>query len=292
MKSMTGFGKGSAECDGTVVRVEASSVNRKQQDIRIVLPRELGSIEASLRQVVQQQISRGCVSVYVSYEVGARHRLSQVRIDEELAVHTATKLRDVAARAGIRADVTMADVLAVPGVLVDESTNLPMQEIEELALKALNAAMSGLEETRTEEGKALVADIASRFSGMSEAVASMRQGAHEAVELYRDRLLDRVRKLGLELTAEDERLAKEVVFFAERADVTEELVRLESHISQTLELLKSTDDVGRNLDFLCQEMHREVNTLAAKTSETTIADLALVCKAELARIREQAMNIE
>ncbi len=292
MRSMTGYGKGSAQHNDARVGIEISSVNRKQQDIRIVLPRELSMLESRLRGITQNAIARGYVSVYVTYEIGPEYRLSQQRLDEPLAQEMGRKLRQIAVAAGLGDQVCMSDILMIPGVILEAQAQVPLEELGDLAEKALVEALGELDKMREEEAQALATDLVGRCNTITAAVADIRANRDAALEQHRDRLLERVRQLGVEIETDDERLLKEVVFFAERSDVTEEIIRLDSHIAQMLELLRSDSDVGRQLDFLCQEMSREINTLSAKTSDTTIADYALTCKIELGRIREQIMNIE
>ncbi len=289
---MTGYGRGNALSNGTTVNVEISAVNRKQQDIRVVLPRELAALEPGLRLYIQERVSRGCVSVYLTYELGSQMKLNQPRVDVELAVHVSKILKTVASEAGLAPHVSLSDILAVPGVLIDEQTHLPYHEIEELARTALEQALFGMEKMRIEEGAVLRQDLLQRLHLIEQTADSIRDDADQAVLRYRQKLVERLRQLGIEISADDERLAKEIVFFAERSDITEEIVRLMSHTGQAKDLLNADTDAGRTLEFLCQEMNREVNTVAAKTSELSIANAALRLKTELSRIKEQVMNIE
>jgi uncharacterized protein (TIGR00255 family) len=289
---MTGFGKGTARCGDASVDVQLSAVNRKQQDIRINLPRELAPLESRLRGRLQEKISRGCVTAFFSYELGAQQRGAQIRIDEVVALKVAEGLRKLAAKAGLSGEIRMSDVLLVPGVLLDDQVQLPLDEIGELAVQALDEGLVALNGMQTREAEVLVQDLRARVQVMAEAVQRIKAARQNVLETYRDRLLERFQQLGVDLPLDDDRLAKEVVFLVERSDVTEEVVRLESHLAQMQELLGGEDEAGRKLEFICQEMNREINTLSAKTSNTAIASDALICKAELNRIKEQVMNIE
>ncbi|NMA45155.1 MAG: YicC family protein [Lentisphaerae bacterium] len=292
MKSMTGYGRATASADGNQVTVEVSAVNsRKQVDMRFAIPRELGMLEPVLRQQIQERLSRGSLQVALSYVLNPAARKEMAQIDMDVACHIADNLREVAQKTGIAGEVTLQDILLVPGVVV-EATSSPYEPLKELAVAALKDALAALDDMRSREGAKLQEDLLVRRQTMIELVDKIAARGDEALILQKQRLRERIAVLGVELTLDDERLTKELAFFAERADITEEIVRLRSHLDQYGELLVSDSDPGRNLDFLGQEMNREVNTLAAKTADLSISNWALALKAELARIREQIMNIE
>jgi uncharacterized protein (TIGR00255 family) len=289
---MTGYGRGTVERDGTRAGVEISAVNRRQADIRIVLPKELASQEPLLRARVQKAISRGCLTVSVSYDLSPECRREQVQVDMAVAAHVVGKLRQLARTIGISDHLTLADLVSLPGIVTAADDQGPMALLQDLVLAALDKALSELKRMQAEEGAALEQDLRGRCGRLAEMIARIRQDEQEVVRQYRDRLRKRIALLGLDLSVDDERLAKEVAFLAERSDIAEETVRLSSHLDQMRELLAATEPVGRALEFLCQEMGREINTMAAKTCDTAVADLALQFKNELGRIREQVCNVE
>jgi uncharacterized protein (TIGR00255 family) len=292
MKSMTGYGRATAQADGNQVTAEVSAVNsRKQVDIRFAIPRELGMLEPLLRQQIQERLSRGSLYVAMSYVLNPAARKQMAQIDLDMACHMAANLRQLAKKTGIVAEITLQNLLVIPGVVV-EAASSPYEPLKELAGAALKDALVALDDMRDREGRKLQEDLLQRQRTMMDLVAKINGRSDEALLLQKQRLRERIAALGVELTLDDERLAKELVFYAERADITEELVRLSSHLEQYGELLNSNDDPGRKLDFLGQEMNREVSTLAAKTADLSIANWALALKVELARIREQIMNIE
>ena len=292
MKSMTGYGRATTSADGNQVTVEVSAVNsRKQVDMRFAIPRELGMLEPVLRQQIQDQLSRGSLYVALSYVLNRAARKQMAQVDLDMACHVAANLREVAKKTGINGEITLQDILSVPGVVV-EAASSPYEPLKDLAVAALKDALTALDDMRNREGVKLQEDLLMRRQTMIDLVDKITARGDEALMLQKQRLRERIAALGVELTLDDERLAKELAFFAERADITEELVRLRSHLDQYGELLVSNNDPGRNLDFLGQEMNREVSTLAAKTADLSISNWALALKAELARIREQIMNIE
>jgi uncharacterized protein (TIGR00255 family) len=292
MNSMTGFGRSQAEQDGNTVVVEVAAVNsRKQTDIRIAMPRELAALEPLLKQRVLERINRGTFTVSVQYALAPAQRAAALGIDAAYAVEVARRLREVAAAAGVESRLTLADLLVVPGVLRDAAA-APGESVRDLAVEALDDALDGMRNMQRLEGEKLRHDLESRLAVMGEKVQSIAVRADEALLHQQKRLRERIALLGVDLPLDDERLAREVAFYAERSDITEEVVRLRSHLDQFADLLEEDRDVGRELEFLCQEMNREASTLGAKTTETGISELVISLKAEMARVREQVLNVE
>lgn len=291
MKSMTGYGRATAEANGNQVTVEVSAVNsRKLVDMRFTMPRELNALEPMLRQTIQQHFSRGSLNIVVSYKLSEENRRLQAAIDMPAAQAAAKMLTELAQQTGLQPP-TIQDIISFPGV-ISENMSSSLEPLKELVAQALEAALADLSAMREKEGAALREDLLARGKTIAALVEKIAARGDDALVLQRQRLRDRIAALGVELTLDDERLTKELTFYAERADITEEIVRLQSHLVQYEELLNSDDAPGRNLDFLSQEMSREANTLSAKTADLAITNDVLVIKAELGRIREQIMNIE
>ena len=293
MKSMTGYGRSTVTKDGNSVTVEISSVNsRKQIDMRFSIPRELGMLEPELRQIVTQQLSRGTFQVAVTYQLNPESRKQTAVVDTELAAAVARQLRQSGLVAGLaNPEPEWKDILLVPGVIADNGS-AQVEPIRELAVQAFRNALADLDATRHAEGKRLKDDLIARGETMRRLVENIDGREQEAIQLLKEKLRDRIANLGLDLPIDDEKLAREVIFYVEKADITEEVVRLKSHLVKYMELLNSDGDPGRDLDFLGQEMNREANTLSAKTADMSIAEDALKLKTELSRVREQIMNIE
>ncbi|MBP5300206.1 MAG: YicC family protein [Victivallales bacterium] len=292
MKSMTGYGRGVAEASGNSLAIEISAVNsRKQVDIRFSVPRELGMIEPVLRQRIQGQLSRGSLYVSVSYQLSQETAAGGGRINFPVAQAAANELRELSKAAGLNPP-TIAEVLAVPGVLNQERDGI-YEPLRELVEPALDQALSALSTARVEEGLRLRADLESRGRAMQKLLDEIEIREPEALQEFKERLKLRLEELGgLQITLDEERLARELVFFADKADITEEVVRLKSHFTKYFQLLASEGDPGRELDFLGQEMNREITTLSAKTADLTISEHALALKIEISKVREQVMNIE
>ena len=293
MKSMTGYGRSTVTKDGNSVTVEISSVNsRKQIDMRFSIPRELGMLEPELRQIVTQQLSRGTFQVAVTYQMNPESKRQTAILDEELVATIVSQLKQAGQKAGLaHPEPEWKDILVVPGVISDNA-NSQVEPIRELAIQAFRNALADLDATRHAEGKRLKDDLVARGETMRQLVEHIDGREDEAIQLLKSKLRDRIANLGLDLPIDDEKLAREVIFYVEKADITEEVVRLKSHLVKYMELLNSDGDPGRDLDFLGQEMNREANTLSSKTADMTISEDALKLKTELSRVREQIMNIE
>src|SRR5207249_3281733 len=225
MRSMTGYGRGETDHGGTKLSVELNSVNRKQSDIVINLPRDLAELEPRIRQTINENISRGRTNATITFHNGP-NGARNLALDTELA-------------------------------------------------RSYHEAMQALQKELNAQGEITISTI-----------------HHEVVKRYRASLIDRIQKACLPIASDDERLLKEISFFADRADVSEELTRLESHLAQFAHHLRKNEPVGRTLEFIAQEMFRELNTLGAKANDAFISQRVVACKAELEKIREQIQNLE
>lgn len=293
MKSMTGHGRGEAAQDGFKVTVEISSVNRKQCEISVNLPRELDVLESPIRDQINKQISRGRLTVRVGLHASSGQASAKMHINEPLARAYATELRKLARKLNLSGDLTLDQLLRAPGVFQTDEELAEADAIWPLVRKALDAALAALIKMRQREGTHLASDLTARVHAMRQSVTKIQKQSPKSAERYRQQLHERIKAAGLPGTpADDERLLKEVVLFADRSDVTEELTRLQSHFQQFDDCRNSGEPVGRTLDFLAQEMNREVNTIGSKANDSVISREVVVLKAELERFREQAQNVE
>ena len=292
MKSMTGHGRGEAAEAGFKIAVEVSSVNRKQSEISVSLPDPLEPLEAQIRDEINRLISRGRLLVRVTMHA-ADTAHAKARINTKVAKAYTKELRALAKELKISSDITLDALLRAPGVL-ESAAEVDDAEVFWPAVKrALDGALAGLVKMRSKEGKHLAGDLGQRLATIRAAVAEIRQQAPQVAVNYREALITRIRNAALEgVSADDERLLKEVALFADRTDISEELTRLESHFKQFDDLLKSAEPVGRTFDFLIQEMNREVNTIGSKANDALIARHVVTVKAEFEKIREQIQNVE
>jgi uncharacterized protein (TIGR00255 family) len=291
MRSMTGYGRGESVRDGIKFTVELNSVNRKQSEVAVSLPRELAELEPRVRDAVNTRISRGRLNIVVAFHnSGAAQRTA---IDTDLAQSFYRAMLDLQKKIGASGEISIDTVLRAPGVLrVPEEKTIAVDDAWPHIESALGEALASLVKMREREGKHLAKDLIKRLKIVREAIRKVRQLAPSVVKKYRQSLHERIQSAGIELAADDNRLVKEVIFFAEKSDITEELTRLDSHLAQFAHGLRKTEPVGRTLDFITQEIYREFNTLGAKANDVDISQLVVTCKAEMEKIREQIQNIE
>ncbi|HMJ91733.1 MAG TPA: YicC/YloC family endoribonuclease [Candidatus Acidoferrum sp.] len=293
MKSMTGYGWGEAVQNGFKVTVELSSVNRKQSEISVNLPRELEVLEAQLRDEVNRRIARGRVTARVTLHTAEKANSNQVRINTALATAYTKKLRALAKELKLAGDVTLDHLVRAPGVFESDDDVPDAEDFWPAVDKALKIALEMMVGMRQKEGAHLRADLVKRIERMRKAAQRVEKQAPEIQVRYRKQLLDRIRSAGIEAAKiEEERVLKEIIFFADRSDISEEITRLQSHFKQFDDCVNSREPVGRTLDFLAQEMNREINTIGSKANDATISREVVVLKTELEKFREQAQNVE
>jgi uncharacterized protein (TIGR00255 family) len=293
MKSMTGYGRGDCSQDGFKIAVELSSVNRKQTEISVNLPREMEMLEAQIRDLINRHIARGRVTVRVSLHAGVNKSSARMHLNIPLAKAYARELNRLAKQLKLPDTVTLDQVARAPGVVQTDEDLAVDEDFWPAVEKALKKALSQMVKMREREGAHLAQDLAKRIAVMRQAAARVQKQAPTVAERYRRQLIERIKSADLEAPgAEDERLLKEVVYFADRSDITEELTRLQSHFQQFEDCQKSKEPVGRTLDFLAQEMNREINTIGSKANDSLISHEVVTLKAELERFREQAQNVE
>jgi len=291
MRSMTGYGRGEADVRGAKFSVELNSVNRKQSDIVINLPRDLAELEPRIRQAINENISRGRTNVIVSFHTGV-NGARNLALDTELARSYHEAMRALQKELNAPGEITINTVLQAPGVMRVPEQSLSAEEAWPAVDRALHIALADLIKMREREGKHLAKDLIHRLKAIRKNLKEVRALHPDVVKKYREALLDRIEKAGLPIAATDERLLKEISFFADRSDVSEELTRLESHLAQFAHHLRRNEPVGRTLEFITQEIFRELNTLGAKANDAVISQRVVACKAELEKIREQVQNLE
>ncbi len=288
MKSMTGYGSGEVSASGARCVVECASVNRKGLEVACQLPREFAALEIPIRDAVARLIARGRVNVNVAIAVTDAD--ATIEIDRALARGLLREIRALQRDLSIAGEVDVNALLALPGVIRTPQKN--SADYEPLVLRALKPAIEALVAMRAKEGRSLQRDLTRRLAFLRKARARMARHAPEIVKRYRDELRARIARSGVELAIDDSRLATEVALFAERCDVSEELTRLESHFVQLEEKLNAAEPVGRALEFLTQEIYRELNTLGSKAGDSALTRIVVESKVELDKIREQILNVE
>jgi uncharacterized protein (TIGR00255 family) len=291
MHSMTGFGRGSSATDDFLATVEVSSVNRKQSEIVFQAPRELAGLEAKVRRHATEATSRGRLQITVRLDRPADSP-PPVRIDERLAHAFESAFQQLSATIGRVVAPEASDFLRQPGIISLEESEIDLDAAWRAIEPALVTALEQLRAMRASEGGDLKRDLLARLALLESFSSKIEVGAPARPARYRELLDKRLRDAGLDLQADDERVAKEIALFADRCDISEEITRLGSHLRKFHEYLDGNEPPGRALDFLCQEIHREFNTIGSKSNDAEVAQTVVQAKTELEKIREQVQNIE
>ena len=293
MKSMTGFGRGSATGEDFKVAVEIKTVNNRYLDVHLRLSQELTPLEMNIRKLVGAKLSRGRVDLNINFE---RTGATTYEVNRQLIAGYIKALRDIQAEFQLAGDVDINTLTRLPGAMttardgLDETTAAGVE-------RAVNEALDDLELMRKSEGATLAEEMRVRITKIEAEVPVIESAAEGLVDAYRQRLQKRITELinrGGNQTVELDtgRLAQEVAYLADRSDITEELTRLRSHLEQFRVAIDGAGDVGKRLDFLLQELNREANTLLSKSTEVSIKDAGLAIKAEVEKLREQVQNVE
>lgn len=291
MHSMTGFGRGTAATDQFIANVELSSLNRKQAEVVVQGPRELLDLEPRIRRAVLERIDRGRVQVVVTLDRPAGAPLP-VRVDTRLARALEAAFAELSATLGRPLVPAPTDFLRQPGVIALEEPALDPEAAWQALGPALDAALATLVAMRAAEGADLRRDLEARLAAVQQLAGSAAAAAAAVPARQREALLARLRDAGLALDPGDERVLKELALFSDRSDISEELTRLTAHLDRFRAYLDAGQPAGRALDFLCQELHREWNTIGSKAGDAAVAQLVVQAKTELEKIREQVQNVE
>ena len=292
IRSMTGYGRGEAVNERSVFVVEMRSVNNRYLDIQVKSPRIPGMLEPRIKKNVQSAFSRGRIDVFVS-RAGVETSPVRISADFSAAEQYVAILKELKSRFSLPGDIDLASLLALPDVVGREELVEDPEETWSLLHPAVTQAAERLRTMREEEGKALSEDIRNRLHAIVAMAAVVRERVPVSLESAHKRLTEAVARIAKDLP-DPSRIAQEIAILADKTDITEELIRLGSHIAQFNRLLETidVDSVGRKLDFLVQEMGREVNTIGSKALDADISMTVVNMKAELEKIREQAQNIE
>lgn len=290
--SMTGFGRGEFLCpDGNRLTVQVSSVNRKQLEIRFSLPTEFAVWETAGRKMVSAAISRGAVQIRCSLNSTGTPRKA-VNVDSQLLDKLIRESRAARVRANLSGDVAVETLMLLPGVLDYSGDDNGADELSSGFEKALAAALADFRLMREKEGLNLAGDLLERLEKLEKWHSQLAEMTAGYPALAKERIMARLSEEKLPVDGNDPGVMREVLFYVDKGDVTEELTRLSSHFGQFRAFLQSNEPVGRNLDFLAQEMFREITTLGNKAAVSGASSLVVAFKAEMEKIREQIQNIE
>jgi uncharacterized protein (TIGR00255 family) len=290
IKSMTGFGQGSAEGDTFRVRVDIRSVNNRALDVHTRLPQELSSLEVTLKKQVQAAVKRGRVDVTVFVE---QLKPATFEINRPLVSGYLTALSELKREFSLDGDPSLELIAKLPGALqVSQDSGSLDEALVAGAVAALSQALTSLTEMRVVEGQGLAAELTSRLDNIERQMPTIENEAARLPTVYREKLMKRLQEVLVGGQVDEARVAQEAVMLADRSDISEEIARLKSHIGQMRDLIRSTDEAGKRLDFILQEMNREANTILSKSNDLAISDAAIVIKTEVEKLREQGQNVE
>lgn len=291
MNSMTGFGASRAPLNGAILCVEVSGVNRKQTEIAISLPRAWAELETRVRELASSAISRGRLNITITLQSGA-HAPGIITLNAAKLASLSTQLRQLEEQLGHSVEPTL-DAMVRLGIIAEETeSDIPCPQAWEALEPALQEALQAFLTLRAQEGANLRRDLLTRLDTLREYRERIIAQSEGVVARHREALLKRLQESRLPFPADDERLIKEIALFADRCDISEETTRLRSHLEQFARICDQPEAIGRTLDFLCQEIFRELNTTGSKANDAGLAQLVVSAKTELEKIREQVQNVE
>ena len=294
MRSMTGYGRGeSVSANGQLTfRAEVSSVNRKQFELKLNLPKEMVCLENGIRRFVASKISRGALSMRVEAAFNGVDTAS-LKINMPNALALMKQLLELNRAAGVKQEPQIAQLLSVPGILEQNAFDFCNPENEEYVMKACSTALDMLIRMRETEGENLRHDLVRKIQFLSDTVNKIEPLTADLPRQQKEKLLQKLQEAALGVDLNDERVLRELVIYSDHVDVSEEITRLHSHFTHFLSFLNHPDDsLGRNMDFLSQEIFRELNTLGNKASSVAVSPLIVQLKTEIEKVREQIQNIE
>lgn len=289
--SMTGFGRGKAEDNGREVNIELKTINNRYLDINLRLPRSFTFLEDETRKNIQQVISRGRVEVYIGYKNKGQDQVS-VTLNEAIADAYLEAFQALSKKFRIENNPDMATIAGVNDIFTVTEKEDDENALRELLSSALNQALDVLTQMRQKEGTFLMEDVLERSKLINTMVDLIEERSPIVVEDYRKKLEQRLKELLKSTDLDETRFNTEVAFFADRSNITEEIIRLRSHLAQLTQTLKAGGSIGRKLDFIVQELNREANTIGSKSGDITITNQVVEMKSEIEKIREQIQNLE
>lgn len=289
--SMTGYGRGQSQGFGRRITVEMKSVNHRFLEIQVKLPRQYNPFEEKVKNLIKEAVVRGRVDTYINIEETEEIPRS-VKVDKELAIAYYNSLKELGELLQIPQNISLFELCQLPDVLKVEEQELDLEDFWQVVEEAVSMALKGMTAMRETEGRQLAEDLRHRGDNIRSSLAIIEGRSAIMTDLYRQKLLERLQELHIDVAIDEQRVAMEVAILAERSAITEELVRMKSHLKQLATTLESSEPMGRKLDFLVQELHREINTIGSKAGDLEISHQVVEVKSELEKIREQVQNLE
>ncbi len=290
IKSMTGYGKGNISENSRNYQVEIKSVNHRYLDISVKMPRVLSYLEEDVKKVISSKVKRGKIDVFITFENSSTEG-KEIKINNEIAKMYINQLKQLAEEENILANIEVTEISKYPDVLSVQNTQDDEQIKKEL-IEATTIATDKLVQMRQVEGSKMAEDLLKRIEKINQKIEKISGLSTGLIEEYVVKLENRIKEILKNQEIDESRLAQEVVIYADKCSIEEEVTRLKSHISQFKELINSDDAVGKKLDFIIQEMNRETNTIGSKANNLEITNGVIDIKTEIENIREQVQNIE
>lgn len=287
---MTGYGKSTMQMGLRQYQVEIKSVNHRYSDVNIKMPRVISYLEEDVKKQILSKISRGKIDVFITYE-NSSSEANEIKINKEIAKMYIKELKNLAKEENILANIEVTDISKFPDVLTIKS-NSDDETIKNELLNTVNNAIDNLVNMRKQEGEKISCDLLQRLEYVENKTMEISAKSTGLIEEYVVKLEERIKQILKEQEIDQNRLAQEIVIYADKCSIQEEITRLNSHIAQFKELLKKDEPVGKRIDFLIQEMNRETNTIGSKSNSLEITNTVIEMKTEIENLREQIQNVE
>lgn len=292
IKSMTGFGRGESTDGIHNFNIEIKTVNHRYNDMVLKIPKHLSYLEEKIKRRIKNRISRGRVEVYINLEYISESAM-EVKVDIPLAKAYKSGLELILEELNLKDEIKLSHIMSLSEIIKTERKELDEDITWDCLKTALDKALEKVIDMREKEGVILKRDMEYQVEKIKKMVKEIEKRSPLVVEEYKEKLKERIRELlDDEYNLDEERLNNEIAFFADKSDINEEIVRLNSHINQFLQTLESGESIGRKLDFIIQEMNREINTIGSKANDLVIGNYVIDIKSELEKMREQAQNVE
>lgn len=290
IKSMTGYGRGQAQVDGLSFSVEIKAVNHRYGDVNIKAPRMLAPLENDIKKQVLSVLKRGKIDLFISQE-HTEHLANKLVLDQQVIKGYLDAFKELKKVSGLSGEISLEFLAAQKDVLVLKDAEFDQNTLRNCLSQAINGALASIQEMRQKEGAATQIDMESRLVLLAESITDIEKSASLVPIEWQQKLRERLTRLE-ENGGDSQRVAQEIAIFADRCDISEEITRFNSHLDQFRNLLQLAEPVGRQLDFLVQELNREANTMGSKSNDATLTRHVVALKSELEKIREQVQNIE
>lgn len=292
IKSMTAYGRGEYNQGASAFTVELKSLNNRFRDIVLRMPRTLQALEDEIRSQISSRVRRGRVEVSIQMETNSGEGEYQLELNAPLVKSYFRIFRELNKEFDLDEKVSPVSLCQMKDIIIFKTPDVEIDDLRPGLQEVLGLAMESLDKMRMVEGKAIEEDFLKRLKIIEEYLDVIEENAPKIVDEYKRRLEDKIRKISGEMVLDESRLIQEVAIFADRCDITEEIVRFRSHLKQFRDFMSKDDSIGRRLDFLIQEIGREVNTIGSKATDSSISSKVIEIKAELEKLREQIQNVE